>query len=89
MNFIKSDDGKIREVTSDFVGMQSSLNRIWLPAWTPGELREIADKMEDNGFLPPFESRDIPKLKHGDPWRLTPEQRDLDEQMNGDDERPY
>jgi hypothetical protein len=28
-------------------------------------------------------------LTWSDPWNMTEEQRDLDEQMNGDDDRPY
>ena len=88
MNFIKSEDGKIREVTSSFQGMSYSLNRIWLPAWTPNELRKIADEMEE--FMSLLERRVDPKPKYSDPWKLTAEQRDLDEQINGDDEdRPY
>jgi hypothetical protein len=29
------------------------------------------------------------RLTWRDPWVLTPQQQDLDEQMNGDDDRPY
>lgn len=87
MNFVKDENGKIREAHSKFIGMQSSLNKIWLPAWTAGELREIADLMED-GWVACHQRIDE-KPKYGDPWKLTPEQADLDEQINGDDDRPY
>jgi hypothetical protein len=87
MNFVKDGNGKIIEVCSKFEGVKYSLNRIWLPAWTPGELREIADQME-NGWVACHQRIDE-KPKYGDPWKLTPEQRDLDEQINGDDDRPY
>lgn len=84
------DDGKIYEIHSSFSGMSGWQNKIWLPAWTPGELRQIADEMEGGGF---FASKLVcridPKPEYSDPWRLTAEQKDLDEQMNGDDDRPY
>jgi hypothetical protein len=90
MKFIKSDDGKIREVQSEFIGLSCSDNKIWLPAWTPDELRQIADNMEGNGYVASeFDRRIDPKPKRGGDWVLTPEQQDLDEQMNGDDDRPY
>jgi len=88
MNFIKDNDGRIIEAYSKFMGMEYSLNRIWFPAWTPGELRKIADMMEGEDFIIAHQRIDE-KPKYGDPWKLTPEQRDLDEQMNGDDDRPY
>jgi len=88
MNLIKDNEGKIIEVCSQFMGMKYSLNRIWLPAWTPGELRKIADIMEGEDFIFAHQRIDE-KPKYGDPWKLTPEQQDLDEQMNGDDDRPY
>ena len=87
MNLIKDNDGKVIEACSKFMGMQYCLNRIWLPAWTPGELRKIVDLME-NGWIPCYQRIDE-KPKYGDLWKLTPEQQDLDEQIDGDDDRPY
>ena len=84
---VVGDDGKIREVHSSFWGMSDWQNKIWLPAWTPSELRQIADEMEE--FASKLARRVDEKPEYSDPWKLTAEQRDLDEQINGEDDRPY
>jgi hypothetical protein len=47
VSFNTKNDGFLLEADSQFMGMQSWMHRIWLPAWTPEQLRYIADTLEE------------------------------------------
>lgn len=47
ISFQTNNDGFLLEANCDFIGVETYMRRIWLPAWTPEELRYVADTLEE------------------------------------------